>query len=106
MKEKADKEITGRALASYDRMWDNIPRTEGRCFLLSSQAYQTSLTYPSSNSLYTKYLIEGLQYQVESIELWISGLIESGGALKLVVSAMGEGGIRDVLKPQIPTRRS
>jgi hypothetical protein len=32
------------------------------------------------------------QYQVESIELWISGLIEAGGITKLVVSAKGEGG--------------
>lgn len=29
------------------------------------------------------------QYQVESIELWISGLIETGGITKLVVRAMG-----------------
>ena len=40
------------------------------------------------------------QYQVESIELWISGLIETGGALKLVVSAKGEGGLKVVLKPR------
>lgn len=40
------------------------------------------------------------QYQVESIELWISGMIETGGALKLVVSAKGEGGMRVMLKPK------
>jgi hypothetical protein len=40
------------------------------------------------------------QYQVESIELWISGLIESGGITKLVVSAKGEGGMRVMLKPR------
>lgn len=40
------------------------------------------------------------QYQVESIELWISGLIETGGITKLVVSAKGEGGLRVVLKPR------
>lgn len=40
------------------------------------------------------------QYQVESIELWISGLIESGGITKLVVSAKGEGGMRVTLKPK------
>jgi hypothetical protein len=40
------------------------------------------------------------QYQVESIELWISGLIESGGVTKLVVSARGEGGMRVLLKPK------
>jgi hypothetical protein len=40
------------------------------------------------------------QYQVESIELWISGLIETGGITKLVVSAKGEGGMKVVLKPK------
>jgi hypothetical protein len=43
------------------------------------------------------------QYQVESIELWISGLIETGGITKLVVSAKGEGGMRVMLKPK-PSR--
>ena len=40
------------------------------------------------------------QYQVESIELWISGLVETGGITRLVVSAKGEGGLRVVLKPK------
>ena len=40
------------------------------------------------------------QYQVESIELWISGLIESGTVTKLVVSAKGEGGMKVILKPK------
>jgi hypothetical protein len=40
------------------------------------------------------------QYEVESIELWISGLIESGGITKLVVSAKGEGGMKVMLKPK------
>ncbi|MGB9167400.1 MAG: hypothetical protein WCB31_00565 [Nitrososphaeraceae archaeon] len=40
------------------------------------------------------------QYQVESIELWISGLIESGGITRLIVSAKGEGGMKVVLKPK------
>jgi hypothetical protein len=39
-------------------------------------------------------------YQVESIEMWISGVIESGGITKLVVSAKGEGGMKVVLKPK------
>jgi|SRR5829696_7398597 len=42
------------------------------------------------------------QYQVESIELWISGLLESGTVTKLVVSAKGEGGMKVVLKPKPP----
>lgn len=44
------------------------------------------------------------QYQVESIELWISGLIETGGITKLVVSTKGEGGMRVMLKPKPTTQ--
>jgi hypothetical protein len=40
------------------------------------------------------------QYQVESIELWISGMIETGGVTRLIVSAKGEGGLRVMLKPK------
>jgi hypothetical protein len=40
------------------------------------------------------------QYQIESIELWISGMMETGGITKLVVSAKGEGGLKVVLKPK------
>jgi hypothetical protein len=40
------------------------------------------------------------QYQVDSIELWISGVMETGGITKLVVSAKGEGGMRVMLKPR------
>jgi hypothetical protein len=40
------------------------------------------------------------QYQVESIELWISGMVETGGITRLVVSAKGEGGLKVVLKPR------
>lgn len=43
------------------------------------------------------------QYQVESLELWISGVIETGGITRLVVSAKGEGGLRVVLKPKSQT---
>ena len=60
MKAKAAKETAGRALAAYDRVLDNIPKSKGRCFLLSSQEYERSLAVPNSNSLYTKYLVEGL----------------------------------------------
>jgi|SRR6185437_2842240 len=44
-------------------------------------------------------------FQVESIEMSISGVIETSGKTKLVVSAKGEGGIKVVLKPkQKPTQ--
>ena len=39
-------------------------------------------------------------YQVESIEMWISGVVESGGVTKLLVSAKGEGGMKGILKPK------
>lgn len=40
------------------------------------------------------------RYDIESIELWISGGIESGGILRLAVSAKGEGGLKLTLKPK------
>jgi hypothetical protein len=40
------------------------------------------------------------QYEVDSIEIWISGVIETGGITRLVVSAKGEGGLRITLKPK------
>ena len=40
------------------------------------------------------------QYQVESIELWISGVMETGSITRLVVSAKGEGGMKIILKPK------
>jgi len=40
------------------------------------------------------------QYQVESIKLWISGMMETGGITRLIVSAKGEGGMRVILKPR------
>ena len=40
------------------------------------------------------------QYQVDSIELWISGVMETGSITRLVVNAKGEGGMKVVLKPK------
>jgi hypothetical protein len=40
-------------------------------------------------------------FQVESIEMSISGVIETSGITKLVVSAKGEGGMKVVLKPKL-----
>jgi hypothetical protein len=40
------------------------------------------------------------KYEVDSIELWISGVIETSGITKLVVSAKGEGGLKIMLKPK------
>jgi hypothetical protein len=40
------------------------------------------------------------QYQIDSIELWISGGIETEGIIKLAVSAKGEGGLKLTLRPK------
>jgi hypothetical protein len=40
------------------------------------------------------------QYQVDSIELWITGVLETGTITRLIVSAKGEGGMKVVLKPK------
>jgi hypothetical protein len=40
------------------------------------------------------------QYQVDTIEVWISGIIETEGIIKLAVSAKGEGGLKLTLRPK------
>ncbi|MGD1837032.1 MAG: hypothetical protein ACPKPY_03110 [Nitrososphaeraceae archaeon] len=40
------------------------------------------------------------QYDIGSIELWISGGIETDGLLRLALSAKGEGGMKITLKPK------
>ena len=37
--------------------------------------------------------------KVDQVELWVEGMVESGGVTKLVVSAKGSGGMRIILKP-------
>jgi tetratricopeptide (TPR) repeat protein len=60
-KAKVAREAAGRALTDYHSILDSNPKTEGRCFLLSSQPYEPTLAAEDSYSLYTKYLIEGLR---------------------------------------------
>jgi hypothetical protein len=51
-----------QTLAAYDKICDNVPKAEGINLLLSSQAYAPSAAgAKDDNSLYTKYLIEGLR---------------------------------------------
>ena len=45
------------------------------------------------------------QYDIETIELWISGGMETEGILKLAVSAKGEGGLKLTLKPKGQSRK-
>lgn len=40
------------------------------------------------------------KYQIESIELSISGVVETGTITRLIVSAKGEGGMKVTLKPK------
>jgi hypothetical protein len=39
-------------------------------------------------------------YDIDSIELWISGAVQTQGILKLILSASGQGGVLVVLKPK------
>ena len=39
-------------------------------------------------------------YQVESIEVWISRIVENNGIARLVLGAKGEGRFRVMLKPK------
>ena len=39
-------------------------------------------------------------YDIDSIELWISGAIQTQGILKLILSASGQGGVLITLKPK------
>lgn len=45
------------------------------------------------------------QYQVESIELLISSLIETSGITKLVVSAKGKGGMKVILSQKVKSQK-
>ena len=38
--------------------------------------------------------------KVAQVELWVEGMVESGGISKLVVSAKGSGGMRIILRPK------
>lgn len=40
------------------------------------------------------------QFSIDSMEVYITGVIETGGITKLVVSAKAEGGIKIVLRPK------
>jgi uncharacterized protein YjbI with pentapeptide repeats len=52
---------------TYDEIL-KIPKAEGKCLLLSSQAYERSRASENDNSIYTKYLIEGMRGAEESID--------------------------------------
>lgn len=40
-------------------------------------------------------------YDIDSIQVWISGAVQTGGILKLIVSASGQGGVAVTLKPKL-----
>ncbi len=69
---------------------ENRPVTRG----LGEKAAQEFAASISEIELWFK------QFQIDSIELWISGAVESGGVVKLFVSAKGEGGLKVTLKPR------
>jgi hypothetical protein len=39
-------------------------------------------------------------YDIDSIQLWINGVVQTSGVLKLFVSASGSGGVLVTLKPK------
>jgi hypothetical protein len=39
-------------------------------------------------------------YNIASIDVWISGVVQTDGILKLIVSASGQGGVMVTLKPK------
>jgi hypothetical protein len=61
LRRKSAKDDAKQALATFDKLWKDTPKTENRCLLLSSQSYESSIAIENSNSLYTKYLLKGLQ---------------------------------------------
>ena len=58
---KAAKDEAELALAAYDKIWKKTPKARGIYFMLSSQAYEPSLALEDNNSLYTRFLIDGLR---------------------------------------------
>ena len=40
------------------------------------------------------------KYDIDSIEVWVKGAVETDGVLKLMVSAKGEGGMKIKLTPK------
>jgi hypothetical protein len=74
------------ATANYDKIWKKIRKTKGIYLLLSCQSYETSNAEENGNSLYTKYLIEGLK-GVKSI------LREDGTSIKESGSVDDDGNL-------------
>ncbi len=54
------KDTSAVASATYDKVWKRVPKAEGKYLLLSSQSYERSWS-TETNSIYTRYLIEGLK---------------------------------------------
>jgi hypothetical protein len=66
----------------YDKIEENVPIAEGKCLMLSSQAYQGSQAEENTNSVYTKYLIKGLEGVEASVDekgIPIPGSVEENG---------------------------
>jgi hypothetical protein len=42
-------------------------------------------------------------FEIHSMELWVSGGISTGGVIKLFVSANASGGMKIILKPKKPS---
>jgi hypothetical protein len=84
-KKDAAKTKVNIAMANYDKIWKNTPKVKGTYLLLSSQPYETSNALENSNSLYTKYLIEGLYGIKPKVEngkvIQYSGSVNDNGCI-------------------------
>ncbi len=55
---------------------------------------------PDGIALNLKVFMEYFKgFEIDQIELWISGAMETKGLLKLAIAAKGEGGVKVVLRP-------
>ncbi len=61
LKKKSAVNAAKIAIAKYDKIYENTPKTKGLSLLLSSQSYEPSNAVEGRNSLYTGYLIEGFK---------------------------------------------
>ena len=73
-----------QAIPHFDRIWKNVPKTRRVCLLLSSQAYEPSYSVSGSNSIFTKYLLEGLRgikfrYHRDGRKIEFSGTVNDYG---------------------------
>jgi len=81
--EEQDQQVIDSAQSTSRKILDDILKNEGRYFLLSTQPYSRSYARKdngntSSNSIYTKYLLEGLKGVKRSVDQEGKNLLYTG----------------------------